>query len=132
MVDGLEFVIGFVTVLFFVFSLCYFCFIVLFLYVSTSSYTWSRNLCGCMYFNYTLFYFIDTWQNPVFLKFTLYLKTYADTGEIIVTLNDDTIDSLCIELSLLICNMNYDTVILILILIAMPIIFKVTSYSAFK
>ena len=79
-----------------------------------------------------LFYFIDTWQNPVFLKFTLYLKTYADTGEIIVTLNDDTIDSLCIELSLLICNMNYDTVILILILIAMPIIFKVTSYSASK
>ena len=82
-----------------------------------------------MYFNYT-FFFIDTWQNPVFLKFTLYLKTYADTGEIIVTLNDDTIDSLCIELSLLICNMNYDTVILILI--AMPIIFKATSYSAFK
>ena len=69
----------------------------------------------------------------MFLKFTLYLKTYADTSEIIETLNDDTIDtndSLCIELSLLICNMNYDTVILILI--AIPIIFKVTSYSAFK
>lgn len=64
----------------------------------------------------------------MFLKFTLYLKTYADTSEIIETLNDDTIDSLCIELSLLICNMNYDTVILI----AIPIIFKVTSYSAFK